>query len=272
MPPVWVLRLMPPSPLPPQANLEESMSTLQFATRARAIKSRQEMRTELVQEEPMSEVQQVYERVTAMLQAEHRLSWAVGAQPTPAGLLDCLSGDACWEVLSAYRQGKWYSSYNGGGGGRMHKAALLCSNANVHPTRPRAARQESGGSRLLAARDSTALQSQVGQSVDLWGGIGGHSAACPRCAPRTVLTWPVLGAGGRCVQDILSALLREVSGTFAEELLMTARTAIKTGWWEGRRGAVWCIAHSLRWACPLTPSPPPPHSTPMQRARAGRRR
>jgi hypothetical protein len=52
----------------------------------------------------------VYQRVTDLLLLQHQLAWSDGARPTPAGLLDCLTQDVCWEVLSAHRQGEPASS------------------------------------------------------------------------------------------------------------------------------------------------------------------
>ena len=48
----------------------------------------------------------VYQRLTELLQQQYQLAWSDGARPTPAGLLDCLTQDTCWEVLTAHRQGE----------------------------------------------------------------------------------------------------------------------------------------------------------------------
>ena len=48
----------------------------------------------------------VYQRVIELLLQQHQLAWSTGARPTPAGLLDCLTQDASWEVLAAHRQGE----------------------------------------------------------------------------------------------------------------------------------------------------------------------
>lgn len=102
---------------PDMINLEESLSTLQFASRARHIASRQEVRTELVKDDeaPASAEEEEYARLVGLLQREAQLSWSAAAAPTAEGLMACLTQDAVWQVLSNYRQAR---------GGNAHLAAL----------------------------------------------------------------------------------------------------------------------------------------------------
>ena len=213
----------------------------------------------------MSEVQQVYERVTAMLQAEHRLTWAVGAQPTPAGLLDCLTGDACWEVLCAYRQGEcgavaevW--------GGRMHACMSSCAHTPTcppaHPPLVQHAKRRVVPGFWLPATPPPCSPRSVDRSV---GGAGGQSAARPECA-RSVLTctcsrcWSVgvcaaghsVGAAAGGVGDVCGGAADDCPGGHQDRWVGVG-DGVRVG------GAVlWRVHNSHNPQCGSTATSPPP--------------
>lgn len=88
---------------PDADNVEESVSTMQFAGRARHVRARPLKAN--AQQELLKSEETVYATLTSLLRSAGA-TWAPNAKPRLDGLLDILTETATWNMLLAYRQAK----------------------------------------------------------------------------------------------------------------------------------------------------------------------